>query len=985
MLLTVVFTSTSNAQQKLIHYWHFNNFTTVGANGNPNLIVPVKADYSSLDTNKAMIAYRAIPGTSSNYLSYWDFVNPGDTTNAHLGKIAGNALRPRNPWDSMQIMCFIPTKNYQNITIKYATQRSGSGPALQLFDYSLDSGLTYSNVGLSITSFVVVSTANPMNLVSISITNPDVANQNNLIFRIRPTQGTGGTAGNNRFDNVSVEGDTLVLAPAGPPLYNLSQITTTNPTTGNPDSLAVKATIRGLVYGFNQRATGLSFLLKDNTGGITVFHATKNYGYNLAEGDSIWLTGTVAGYRGLEEFTPDTIIKIASGKTIKNPTTIVQLTESNENDLVKINNLVFYTVPSGGNWPTASTNILCHTQGLNDTIIVRVLATSGLAGQPLPTSALFNVAGMVQQFSTSSASPYAFNGYQLFPRYSADVISGLAPPDAVNSLLLTPSLNSISISWTKPSNYIDTTMSTLVFIKEGAAITTGTPNINSSFYTANADFTAAGTAYQNDGLTKCVFNADANTVNISGLNQASNYYALVYVVRNSDSAYSATTIATSTTNNNLPTAVTGISVKAIDTTSISISWVKPASYSNSAHTTLVFVKATSLITAGVSSSNVSTYTANTVFGLGTSYQNDAAAYCVYKNDSNFVTISNLKSATTYQVLILVVRDVDATYATTNTTGSATTLNPPPPPSAAKLIHYWNFNNFPSFAPASGTSANSFRFLGINADYSTTNDTSKVKLFYRSMDGISDMYATYWDAVTGDTVNQRLNASAGTAFRARNPSDSMQVILSIPTSHYKNITLSYACQKSSLASGAYQQNYAYSIDAGKTWKTTGLTKTLDSTAGVTYTRMFVGFTTVDTLAYNNPNLIFRIRFAISSLGTGDPAGLSGNNRFDNIAVEGDTTTVPPQGEIKTNIEQIIANENSFQVYPNPTKGDLTILTPSMDSKQITMYDMMGKRVYEANHSEMNINLHINHLNTGVYFINIMQADKMINKTFKILVN
>ena len=976
IVAVLVFGFTSNAQQKLIHYWHFNTFSLTSSTAvNPSTIVPLKADYSTLDTSKAFIAYRAITGTSSAYLSYWDNVSPGDTVNARLGFPAGVGLRPRNPWDSMQLMLFIPTLNYQNITIKYGTQRSGSGPTTQTFDYSLDSGLTYITTGLSKLTYTVTSTANPMNLDTVSISNAAAFNNKNLIFRIRFGPAPG--AGNNRFDNFTVEGDTMIVAASGPPAFKIGQVNTTNPTTGVADSLNGHYTLSGVVYGFNQRtpSAGTQFLLRDNTGGVTVFHVSKTFGYTVTEGDSVVIPGIIQSFRGLIEFAPDTIIKIASGKTLKTPTAILTLGESNENDLVKMNNLMFYTTPTGGNWPATSTNVLCHTQGQTDTIIVRVLTGSTLAGTALPGASLFNIIGMVQQFSTSSAAPFAFNGYEILPRTTVDVLSGLAPPDAVTGLGIATNLNSATLSWTKPATYADATMSTLVFVKPASAITQGTPNKAASYYTTNTDLTQNGTAYQNDANAKCVLNSDNNSIVVTGLTSGTSYYALVYVVRGTDTVYSASAIINGTTTDNLATAVSGVSVTGITPTSATIKWTKPTGYSNSVHTTLVFVKADNAVTSGTPTQASTTYTANTTFGSGTAYQNDAAAFCVYNNDSNTVTISNLVQGKVYNVLVWTLRDADTKYATTSAAGSGTALPPPP---LVKLIHYWHFNNLVSTYTSSSI-ANTFKNMGIAADFSVL-DTAKAKFYYNTWDGVSDAYLTYFDGVGGDTVCARLNTPAGNAFRARNPSDSMAIIIKMPTQHYKNIRVSYACEKSSIASGAYQQNFDYSVDAGLNWKTSGLNMTFDSTIGIAYTPVHLSFPN-DTLTGNNPNLILRIKFVPGPQGIGSPSGLSGNNRFDNVSVEGDTTTVTPMPVINTGIQEVVS-KNNMLVYPNPANSFINVMYNGRGTKQVKILSITGNSMLETSFDNDNTQIDISSLPSGLYFVEVNnQTTYSIKKIIK----
>lgn len=267
-------------------------------------------------------------------------------------------------------------------------------------------------------------------------------------------------------------------APLPPPMYDIAQINKVNTTTGVPDSLSVKVTVKGVVYGLNQRATGIQVVIRDTTGGITLFNSAKNFGYTtVAEGDELEASGSVATFRGLTQITLDTVIVKSTGKTLKTPTLVTKVEEVSENDLIRINKVKFITPPSGGNWPSSSTNISV-TNELNDTIVIRVLSTFPIAGKPLPTTPTFNVIGLGVQFSTNSSAPFAFNGYQIFPRTEADIIGiPVIPADTLSPFnLVSPANNdtivltntnladTVILSWTASvnSNGIDTTTYTFI-------------------------------------------------------------------------------------------------------------------------------------------------------------------------------------------------------------------------------------------------------------------------------------------------------------------------------------------------------------------------------------------------------------------------------------------------------------------------------------------------------------------------------------------
>jgi hypothetical protein len=203
-----IFQSESQAQsKKLIHYWHFNN-TISGAH-----LGSIPADYSTL--GNASVIYKPVHGGGSDTLqSYIDNL-AGDTINQRPGfggccGVANYAVRTRNPSDNMQFLWYIPTKKYQNIIIKYETQSSStaSGQHRQVFSYSIDSAMTFTTAGLPIAYDSAGIAWGKVRLDLSSI--PAVNNTGKLVLRMKFTAPNTGTSGNNRFDNITVEGDTII-------------------------------------------------------------------------------------------------------------------------------------------------------------------------------------------------------------------------------------------------------------------------------------------------------------------------------------------------------------------------------------------------------------------------------------------------------------------------------------------------------------------------------------------------------------------------------------------------------------------------------------------------------------------------------------------------------------------------------------------------------------------------------------------------------
>lgn len=142
-------------------------------------------------------------------------------------------------------------------------------------------------------------------------------------------------------------------------------------------------------------------------------------------------------------------------------------------------------------------------------------------------------------------------------------------------------------------------------------------------------------------------------VRIYPYNTGSNTTGKYFCTRNV--SISGTTTTPNITNIVFTTPATCI------TTQTSITWTGPAGFNSSTQTILAFLKAGSAVTAGTPTNALATYTANTVFGGGTVYQNDAAARCIYKGtgtdaagNHSGLTITGLTAGTTYHLLVYVV-------------------------------------------------------------------------------------------------------------------------------------------------------------------------------------------------------------------------------------------------------------------------------------------------------------------------------------------
>ena len=239
------------------------------------------------------------------------------------------------------------------------------------------------------------------------------------------------------------------------PLYDLETVTTEN-SAGSTDSLNVSCELRAVVHSPNMRPGGLQFtLIKPNNKGIGVFYNTGDFGYSVQEGDLVAARGVITQFNGLTQMNLDTVIKISSGNPLVTPATVVNLSENTESSLIRVANLKLVNPVQ---WTTGvglgGFNVLAVSDDHpNDTIQIRIDSDIDLYNLPGPT-ANFNVIGIGGQFDNTV--PLNDGGYQLLPRYSADIqlILSTNKPDIADVVRIMPNpfVSSITI---QPAETLD--------------------------------------------------------------------------------------------------------------------------------------------------------------------------------------------------------------------------------------------------------------------------------------------------------------------------------------------------------------------------------------------------------------------------------------------------------------------------------------------------------------------------------------------------
>ncbi|WP_027385754.1 choice-of-anchor I family protein [Chryseobacterium gregarium] len=188
-----------SGQTTLIHYWNFNNNTSASAITAPSSTL-TGGSLTAATSGTTEIDFTG--GTGQNFNI--------DNLNARNGDVSGTHLRYNFPING-NLQFNLPTTGYNNVVVKFTTRRSGSGAGTQTWSYSTD-GTTFQTY-----QTVTPQDANPQ-LVTFDFSSvAGVANNPNFKLKVQFAAGSGGSVGNNRFDNFTVDatvaGGTDTVAP----------------------------------------------------------------------------------------------------------------------------------------------------------------------------------------------------------------------------------------------------------------------------------------------------------------------------------------------------------------------------------------------------------------------------------------------------------------------------------------------------------------------------------------------------------------------------------------------------------------------------------------------------------------------------------------------------------------------------------------------------------------------------------------------------
>lgn len=214
-------------QTSLIHYWNFNNNTSAAAITTPTVTL-TGGSMSAFTSGTTEIDFAG--GTGQNFNV--------ENLNARNGDASGTHLRYNLPING-NLQFNLPTTGYQNVVVKFTTRRSGSGAGTQTWSYSTD--------GTNFQAYQTVSPqdANPQLITFDFSAVAGVSNNPNFKLKVEFSATGGGTAGNNRFDNFTVDATAVSGTDTTPPTVTyLPSNNTTNASTVLNPSISFNENVR---------------------------------------------------------------------------------------------------------------------------------------------------------------------------------------------------------------------------------------------------------------------------------------------------------------------------------------------------------------------------------------------------------------------------------------------------------------------------------------------------------------------------------------------------------------------------------------------------------------------------------------------------------------------------------------------------------------------------------------------------------------------
>ncbi len=228
----------------------------------------------------------------------------------------------------------------------------------------------------------------------------------------------------NATNNAIIQSSTFTLTinddDLPTPEYAIATVNTTANANCDADSNGVRCIVSGTIHGHNLRGGGMQVPIIDNTGGITVFSFSGDFGLAMNIGDSLGVEGEITQFSGVTEIEPDTAWLISSGNDLVTPTVVTVLGESTESEYITFESA--WIVDSTA-WNNSGSGFNVDFTNGTETIVVRVDDDSPFFGQAAPSGTV-HITGTGAQFD--GTAPFC-EGYQIFPTHFESVPDTVLP------------------------------------------------------------------------------------------------------------------------------------------------------------------------------------------------------------------------------------------------------------------------------------------------------------------------------------------------------------------------------------------------------------------------------------------------------------------------------------------------------------------------------------------------------------------------------
>jgi Leucine-rich repeat (LRR) protein/uncharacterized protein YdeI (BOF family) len=187
-------------------------------------------------------------------------------------------------------------------------------------------------------------------------------------------------------------------------------------------SIGATVTVKGVVTTPDYRPNGTTFFIQDETAGINIFNAAART-VEVAEGDSVEITGKIKVFNGLVEIVPDDvetdITIINSGNELPEPQVITYQefidagdpatdTDQLQGSLVTVENITTDTT----SWPADDTSVNITANDVDDNeYAIRVWGGTEAASYK-PLSGYFNLTGVLGTYNNSQLSPFYASDFE---------------------------------------------------------------------------------------------------------------------------------------------------------------------------------------------------------------------------------------------------------------------------------------------------------------------------------------------------------------------------------------------------------------------------------------------------------------------------------------------------------------------------------------------------------------------------------------------